>query len=305
MYEEAPELAKESRAQPGSGNSSLSMCRTILGRSGKSRSRKVLRRQTPWSISLSWVARQGRPDIQYGLRGCRFLSPERRPRRWRKRIDLRRWLKVRWTKCGLYSQPGGLNGITLDFWRSQTPAFATSKATRPSGSISWRMQGEWRQERPCTGCTHWLSIRQLSKGCVEQPFKQQRPIHFKQDLKQEIGSEHCCEMRGGITEASRWEQQSRALIPHLCASDRRSLVGYVNSNVSAKTQDKRLGIELASIRQPVWDEQNQRTWNGQREDNVEWTATTTMPADCLPKLMKPPCLLKLLRVCWIALQQTK
>ncbi len=109
-----------------------------------------------------------------------------------------------------------------------------------------------------------------------------------------------CEMKGGITEANRWDEQSRALVPHLCVSDCRSLVDYVNSNVPAKTQDKRLGIELASIRQSVWDEQNQRTG-----DKVEWTATATMPADCLTKSMKPTYLLKLLRESWIGLQQTK
>ncbi len=80
-------------------------------------------------------------------------------------------------------------------------------------------------------------------------------------------------MKGGITEANRWDEQSRVLIPHLCVSDCRSLVDYVNSDVPAKTQDKRLGIELASIRQSVWDEKNQRTWNGQGGDKIEWTAS--------------------------------
>ena len=81
----------------------------------------------------------------------------------------------------------------------------------------------------------------------------------------------------------------------VCVSDCRSLVDYVSSNVPAKTQDKRLGIELTSKRQSVWDEQNQRTCNRQGGDKVEWTATATMPADCLTKSMKPTYLLKILR----------
>lgn len=60
-----------------------------------------------------------------------------------------------------------------------------------------------------------------------------------------------CEMKGGVTDANQWDDQARALMPHLCKSDCRSLVDYVNSSVPAKTQDKRLGIELASIRQSV------------------------------------------------------
>ena len=114
-----------------------------------------------------------------------------------------------------------------------------------------------------------------------------------------------CEMKSGITEANRWDEQSRALVPHLCVSDCRSLADYVNSNEPAKTQDKRFGIELASIRQSVWDEQNQPTWNGQGGYKAEWSATATMPADCLTNSMKPTYLLKILRESWIGLQQTK
>ena len=40
-----------------------------------------------------------------------------------------------------------------------------------------------------------------------------------------------CEMKGGITVANQWHDQSRALMPHLCVSDCRSLADYMSTAV--------------------------------------------------------------------------
>lgn len=44
-----------------------------------------------------------------------------------------------------------------------------------------------------------------------------------------------CEMKGGITVANQWDDQSKALMPHLCVSDCRSLVDFLST---AKTWNR-------------------------------------------------------------------
>ena len=65
----------------------------------------------------------------------------------------------------------------------------------------------------------------------------------------------------------------------------------------AKISDKRLGIEMAAIRQQLWTDDVRRTWNEYPSggDALVWISTSTMISDVLTKSMRPDLLHKTLR----------
>ena len=101
-----------------------------------------------------------------------------------------------------------------------------------------------------------------------------------------------CEMTGMLPTMTEWHDQCQRKMKHVWVFDCMSLVEHLNAEAPKKVHDKRLGIELAALRQPLW------TGNGQRSsleyspcgDELWWTETARMLADTLTKSMKP-CLL--------------
>ena len=61
-----------------------------------------------------------------------------------------------------------------------------------------------------------------------------------------------CEFLGKIVISGDWHLASQKVMKHVYYSDCRSLTGHLQSEVPRKIQDKRLGIELASLRQGIW-----------------------------------------------------
>ena len=49
-----------------------------------------------------------------------------------------------------------------------------------------------------------------------------------------------------------WHEQCQMKMKHVWVSDCMSLVEHLNAEVPKKVQDKRLGIELAALRQSLW-----------------------------------------------------
>ena len=102
-----------------------------------------------------------------------------------------------------------------------------------------------------------------------------------------------CEMTGKLVSMTDWHEQCQMkMMKHIWVSDCMSLVEHLSAEVPKKIQDKRLGIELVSLRQSLW------TGNGQKSsleyspygDELWWIETARMLADTLTKSMKP-CLL--------------
>jgi len=75
---------------------------------------------------------------------------------------------------------------------------------------------------------------------------------------------------------------------HLWITDCRSLSDHLNAVQEGKVSDKRLGIELMSMRQQLWHE-DVHTWKlyAPHGDRLRWTDTSTQIADALTKSMKP------------------
>ena len=98
-----------------------------------------------------------------------------------------------------------------------------------------------------------------------------------------------CEMTGKLVSMTDWHEQCQMKMKHVWVSDCMNLVEHLNAEVPKKVQDKRLGIELAALRQSLW------TGNGQKSsleyspygDELYWIETARMLADVLTKSMKP------------------
>ena len=102
-----------------------------------------------------------------------------------------------------------------------------------------------------------------------------------------------CDARGSL-ERSRWEASAAGQIHLKWFTDCRSTFDALQRPVQAKMQDKRLGIEVASMRQSLWrrpggDRTDPRTMEQRptkTTDTVLWIDTAVMPADPLTKSMK-------------------
>ena len=106
-----------------------------------------------------------------------------------------------------------------------------------------------------------------------------------------------CELTGKLATTTDWHEQCQMKMKHVWVSDCMSLVEHLNAEVPKKVQDKRLGIELAALRQSLW------TGNGQRTsqefmphgDELIWTETSKTLADALTKSMRPDLLVKVVQ----------
>ena len=61
-----------------------------------------------------------------------------------------------------------------------------------------------------------------------------------------------CELFGKINIKGDWHLACQKAMKHVYDSDCRSLTDHLQSEVPRKIQDKRLGIELAVLRQGIW-----------------------------------------------------
>ena len=107
------------------------------------------------------------------------------------------------------------------------------------------------------------------------------------------------ELYGYGTTGPDWRDASRRAIPHVMLSDCRSLVANLNTEVRSRVQDKRLQIELGVIRQSIFDGDGRHTAEvyPKGQDRVHWVATATQIADCLTETMQPTYMLKALSAC--------
>ena len=97
-----------------------------------------------------------------------------------------------------------------------------------------------------------------------------------------------CELRGQLPVLKDWLETTQKVMRHEWVSDCRSLTDHLNSCQASKVSDRRLAIELESMRQQLW-EGDSKTYiiYGPHGDRLRWTDTATQAADALTKSMKP------------------
>ena len=76
---------------------------------------------------------------------------------------------------------------------------------------------------------------------------------------------------------------------HLWLTDCKSLEDHLLSDSLTKTDDKRLSVDIAALRQLIWqnaDEEDQEELSAELPDQIRWIDTSKMLVDCLTKDMK-------------------
>ena len=76
---------------------------------------------------------------------------------------------------------------------------------------------------------------------------------------------------------------------HLWLTDCKSLEDHLLSESLTKTDDKRLSVDIAALRQLVWqnaNEEDQEELSDDMPDKIRWIDTSKMLVDCLTKDMK-------------------
>ena len=81
-------------------------------------------------------------------------------------------------------------------------------------------------------------------------------------------------------------------------TDCKSLEDHLTASTMGKTEDKRLSIDLSSLRQDLWtigDEEVEKLHPTKFCDKVRWIDTSAMAVDCLTKAMPTGFLVKILQ----------
>ena len=111
-----------------------------------------------------------------------------------------------------------------------------------------------------------------------------------------IGSALTGELYGIGSRGADWEQLARTKVPHVCLTDCRSLAGHLNAEAPARVQDKSLQIELSALRQSIFSEDGNRTFEiyPSGGDRIDWIDTPIQAADCFTKSMRLDFIIKVI-----------
>ena len=214
--------------------------------------------------SLSWIARQGRPDLLYRVSNLQSNAQN---------------TTVHWMKEAKKAVEMALNGIEKVRLRYLIGNFDWARIGVLSVSDA-SFGGEPGMKSQQGRCRFLVSTDQLKEKGRETV--EVLPISFssttikrvcRATLQAETYSVQSsmesgdrirallAEMKGKFpSNLKDWESISRACVPHLSMSDCRSLTDHVCSQIPARIQDKRLNIEMTAIRQALWTDDGKLTW---------------------------------------------
>jgi hypothetical protein len=111
----------------------------------------------------------------------------------------------------------------------------------------------------------------------------------------------------GIKHSRDWEKSSSNTVKHLWLTDCRSLKDHLTSPTLGRVTDKRLDIDLAALRQDLWNYQGSDVEHLSDEkfhDKIRWIDTSCMLVDCMTKSMNPKLLVEALDTSIIDLRPT-
>ena len=241
--------------------------------------------------SLSWIARQARPDILYrvsklqsSIKGATVSTL--------KEANKVLELALNGMDLKLRYKNGPFNFQELGVLTASDASFAGEPGSRSQqGRIHFLVPAQQLLDPEC--CDYGVMIVSFSSTTIKRVCRAtlQAETYVLQNA-QEAGDRVralLAELYGYGTTGPDWHDASRRAIPHVMLSDCRSLVANLNTEVPSRVQDKRLQIELDAIRQSMFDGDGRRTAEVYPKggDRVDWVVTATQVADCLTKSMKP------------------
>ena len=246
--------------------------------------------------SLSWIARQGRPDL--GYRVSRLHSSVKNAA-IATLTDANRCVamahqnadevKLRFPMTHLKWEEIALLTVT--------DASFSNEATCRSQQGRFHFVTDIHEAKPKNTVYRVLPLSFGSTSSSVQIYTASGAYSLQHGL--EAGDqlrEVIAELKGQSWSRQKWEEDSRMCIPHLALTDCLSLADHLAAEIPARVQDKRLGIELIAIHDNLWLD-GQKTWTSMKNggDCLEWMLTATMISDCLTKSMKPHFMLRVLK----------
>jgi ribosomal protein L24 len=97
------------------------------------------------------------------------------------------------------------------------------------------------------------------------------------------------ETHGELQSLKDWETKSRSFRQHIWITDCKSLEEHLKSDTMGKVDDKRLSIDIQTLRQLIWEDANEEEQDELRDDMpdvIQWIDTSKMLVDALTKDMK-------------------
>ena len=245
--------------------------------------------------SLSWIARQCRPDISYRVSRLQSRMKEATVK------DLKDCNQVL-----EYAQQNSSIGL---FFSGSGPNWADSILV----TITDASFANEEQHKSQKGVLHLLVDRVI----LTEPTARFHLISFGSTLIKRVChatlQSESYAMSGGVDRGARlraiiadahgrldmrqWEQSSAKFMLQLWLTDCMSLEEHLTKETLSKIDDKRLAIELSALRQLIWERDGvpMDHIDETSGDIVRWCDTSTMLADCLTKVMKADRLLDAMR----------
>ena len=236
--------------------------------------------------SLAWVARYARPDLAYRVnclqRSCNVKATVQDLKEANKVVDF------------------ALNGIDLkvtfrsgwvDWNDLAIVTFSDASFANEEGFKS--QQGRFHYLTSASGLggkTHKFHLLGFASSTLKRVCRATLQAEAYESAVEHGDHLRCavCEAVGKITSVREWHPACQAAMKHVWYSDCMSLVEHLNVEVPRKCQDKRLGIELAAMRQSLWINGEKTTkYYAPYGDELLWIQTAYQVADCLTKSMNP------------------
>ena len=200
--------------------------------------------------SLSWIARQARPDILYRVSNLQS-SIKGATVSTLKEANKVLELALNGMDPKLRYKNGPFNFQELGVLTASDASFAGEPNSRAQqGRIHFLVPAQQLLNPEC--CEYDVMIVSFSSTTIKRVCRAtlQAETYALQNA-QEAGDRVralLAELYGYGTTDPSWHEASRRAIPHVMLSDCRSLVANLNTEVPSRVQDKRLQIELDAIR---------------------------------------------------------
>ena len=259
--------------------------------------------------SLSWISREARPDILYGvfrlqssIKGAKVSALTDANKVLKMALDTKD-LKIR------YRHSGSLDFMKLGVLTASEASLPGKCSSSPSRDACIFCAAE--QLTDPNNCLFDVSLVSCSSTTIKRVCRAtlQAETYALQNA-QEAGDKiraALAEMYGHLSPGPEWYGSAIKHVPHIMLSDCRSLVDHLNVEVPARVQVKRLQIELNALRQAIFLDDGTRTANHYPGggDRVDWCDTHTQVADYFTKSMKADFLVKILATCSYEISRAK
>ena len=260
--------------------------------------------------SLAWVCRQCRPDLSYRVSRIQSASNNGTVadiKEANKTVEyaVKTYQRGITFRSGLldWSKPGGLMSLVI----TDASHANEEEELLVNGSVSveyHRSQGArmifvatpslWDKDKGSVHPIAWASniVRRVCRSTIQaEAYTLQAGVEDGDVLRAAVADLF------GALDLKRWEASAAKFMRQIWFTDCKSLEETLKNPKCSKHSDKRLSIEIASLRQDLWRKKGEEAGDPYEEDyrpsdefltdTVRWIDTDVMVADPLTKVMEP------------------